>query len=191
MVFVLYYIIPSKYQYIWLLTAGYFFYASWNYQYLAVLLLVTGITYLAAILMRARNKDFCLWCGIICSMGILIFFKFWRFWALGLYHLFNITDISAGGIIHIIAPVGISFFVLQAVGYLVDVYKGKVSAEKNFAKYALFVSFFPSILSGLIERSDNLLKQIQGGGNKFSYDMVKSGLCLMLWGYLLKLIIAN
>lgn len=190
-VFVFYYIISPKYRYIWLLITGYLFYASWNCRYLAVLLLVTGITYLAAILMQTRNKDFCLWSGIVCSISVLFFFKFWRLWASGLYHLFNITDKNTGGIISIIAPVGLSFFVLQAVGYLVDVYKGKVKAEKNFAKYALFVSFFPSILSGPIERSDNLLKQIQSEGNKFSYEMVKSGLCLMLWGYLLKLIIAN
>lgn len=79
---------------------------------------------------------------------------------------------------------------LQAVGYLVDVYKGKVTVEKNFAKYALFVSFFPTILSGPIERSNNLLEQIRKG-TKFSYDLVKSGLCFMLWGYFLKLMIAN
>lgn len=189
-VFVLYYLIPLKYQYIWLLAASYFFYASWDYKYLAVLLLVTGITFFAALIMQKKNKSICLWSGIICSIGILCFFKFWRFWAAGLFYFFNITDKNTGGIISIIAPVGLSFFVLQAVGYLVDVYKGKVTVEKNFAKYALFVSFFPTILSGPIERSNNLLEQIRKG-TKFSYDLVKSGLCFMLWGYFLKLMIAN
>ena len=189
-VFVFYYIITPKYQYIWLLAASYFFYATSNYKYLLVLLLVTEITYLSARLMSDKNKDICLWCGIICSLGILCFFKFWNFWAEGLSYFFHITDKNTGGIISIIAPVGLSFFVLQALGYLVDVYKGKAIAEKNFAKYALFVSFFPLILSGPIERSHNLLEQIRKG-TIFSYETVKSGFCLMMWGYVLKLLIAN
>lgn len=108
-VFVLYYLIPLKYQYIWLLAASYFFYASLDYKYLAVLLLVTGITFFAALIMQKKNKSICLWSGIICNIGILCFFKFWRFWAAGLFYFFNITDKNTGGIISIIAPVGLSF----------------------------------------------------------------------------------
>lgn len=189
-VFVFYYMISPKYQYIWLLAASLFFYGSRSKKCLIVLLAFTAITYFSAALMQKKNKDICLWCGITCSIGLLCLFKFWKIWAEGLRYFFHITDGDTGGIITIIVPVGLSFFVLQAVGYLVDVYKGKTTVERNFAKYALFVSFFPSILSGPIERSHNLLEQIRKGTH-FSYETVKSGFCLMLWGYVMKLLIAN
>lgn len=189
-VFVFYYIISPKYQYIWLLASGWFFYGSFSKKCLLVLLLFTAITYFSAVLMQKKNKDICLWCGILFSIGLLCLFKFWKIWAEGLRYFLHITDKSTGGIISILIPVGLSFFVLQAVGYLVDVYKGKTTVERNFAKYALFVSFFPSILSGPIERSHNLLEQIRKG-TRFSYETVKSGFCLMVWGYVMKLLIAN
>lgn len=189
-VFIFYYVISPKYQYIWLLAASWFFYGSWSKKCLLVLLLFTAITYWTAILMQKKNKDICLWCGIICSIGLLCLFKFWKIWAEGLRYFLHIADTNTGGIINILVPVGLSFFVLQVVGYLIDVYRGKTTAERNFAKYALFVSFFPSILSGPIERTHNLLEQIRKGTH-FSYETVKSGLCLMVWGYVMKLLIAN
>lgn len=189
-VFVFYYVIPQKYSYLWLLGASYFFYASWSLKYTFVLLVITIISFFVARLMRKWNKKLCLYCGVGLSIGVLYLFKFWKFWAEGLYILFGITDKSTGGIITIIAPVGISFYTLAAIGYMIDVYKGKIESESHITKYALFISFFPTVLSGPITRGGNFLKQIHAGA-KFSYEKVKRGLLLIIWGYFLKLLIAN
>lgn len=190
LVFVLYYIIPSKYRYIWLLASSYFFYASWSVKYAAVLCSITFISYCSARLMAKRNKKLCLYTGIAASFVILIAFKFWNFWAQGLYSVFGIADPRTGGIISITAPVGLSFFVLEAIGYMIDVYKGKFPCESNIGRYALFLSFFPTILSGPIERSTNLLRQIQEKCG-FTYEKAKRGLLLILEGGCYKLLIAN
>ena len=189
-VFLVYFAVPKKHRYIWLLAASYVFYAFFSIKYVAVLAAVTAVSYTAARLMGKINKKLCLALGISISLAILVLFKFWQFWAQGLYTLFGITDKASGGLITLLAPVGISFFVLEAIGYLADVYKGKVECEKNIAKYALFLSFFTKVVSGPIERSTNLLKQIQNG-TEFSQIGVKRGFLSVLWGYCLKLLIAD
>lgn len=90
----------------------------------------------------------------------------------------------------IILPVGISFYTFQALSYTMDVYRNEIYAEKNFFRYALFVSFFPQLVAGPIERSKNLLKQL-GMPKKFNFEKVKEGILLMLWGYFLKMILAD
>ena len=92
--------------------------------------------------------------------------------------------------IDVILPVGISFYIFQALGYLIDVYRGDIYAEKNFLQYALFVSFFPQLVAGPIERSKNLLKQL-AETKTFNYENVRQGLLIMLWGYFLKMVIAD
>ena len=92
--------------------------------------------------------------------------------------------------IDILLPVGISFYTFQALGYIIDVYRGDVKAERNIIKYALFVSFFPQLVAGPIERSKNLLHQLSEK-HTFSYDRMVKGLLLMLWGFFLKLVIAD
>ena len=91
---------------------------------------------------------------------------------------------------NILLAIGISFFTFQGMGYLVDVYRKDVEAEHNFLRYALFVSFFPQLVAGPIERSRNLLKQLSVP-HKFSFDMAREGLLLMLWGYFLKIVMAD
>ncbi|MBO5068959.1 MAG: MBOAT family protein [Roseburia sp.] len=90
----------------------------------------------------------------------------------------------------LLAPVGISFYIFKVVGYMIDVYRGKISAERNLGKYALFVSFFPQIVSGPIERSYNFLPQMEKG-HYFNYDTVKNGFLIFLWGLLKKIVIAD
>ena len=92
--------------------------------------------------------------------------------------------------IDVVLPVGISFYTFQALGYVIDVYRGDIYAEKNFIQYALFVSFFPQLVAGPIERSKNLLKQL-ALPNRFNYDEAREGLLLMLWGYFLKIVLAD
>ena len=180
-----YYLIPGRFRNIWLLFVSYYFYLSWDFLYIFLLLGITLITYLAAWgIEKADNKisqskkavylkKICVAVCLLLNFGFLCRFK---------YSLFT------GG--NIVLPVGISFYTFQSFGYVMDVYRGKTVAEKNFLKYALFVSFFPVQTSGPIERSDNLLKQIQTE-RKFDWENVKTGLCLMLWGYFLKLVMAD
>lgn len=125
------------------------------------------------------------------ELGILFYFKYARF----AFH--NLALIcSMAGIpfkergFDILLPVGISFFTFQAIGYTIDVYRGEIYAEKDLFRYALFVSFFPQLVAGPIERSKNLLKQLDKTYH-FSYDCMREGLLLMLWGFFLKLVIAD
>ncbi len=191
-VFVIYYFLPNVLKRVWLLIASYSFYASWSLKYTSVLFLITLISYLTALFVagNTKHRKVILSLGVVFSLAILILFKFWNFWAQGLKVIFGITDPATGGIMSIAAPIGLSFFVLTAIGYMVDVYREKIEPEKNIIKYALFISFFPNIMSGPIERGNNLLKQIRSDIS-FEYDNVKHGLLLMLWGYFLKLLIAN
>lgn len=180
-----YYIIPKRFRNVWLLFVSYYFYLSWDFRYIFLLLGITLVTYLAARgTEEAEKKTFqgkmgvylkkaCVAVCLLINFGILCHFK---------YSLFTGKNI--------VLPVGISFYTFQSFGYVMDVYRGKTVAEKNFLKYALFVSFFPVQTSGPIERSDNLLKQIQTE-RKFDWENVKTGLSLMLWGYFLKLVMAD
>lgn len=178
-----YYVIPRRVRYIWLLAASYYFYMSWNVKHVLFLLAVTVLTYFCGILLdrtnrsgrpddkkRTVNKRWMVLCALP-VLGLLIFFK-----------LIPEKDV--------LMPLGISFYTFQSVGYVIDVFRGKSPAEKNFLKYALFVSFFPTLTSGPIERSDHLLRQIREE-NRFDLDNIKTGLCLMLWGYFLKLVMAD
>lgn len=191
-VFIIYYLLPQQLKKIWLLITSYVFYASWSLKYTLVLCLITAVSYTTPLLMTRMTKGrrVCLSVGVILSLAILLLFKFWNFWAEGLKTIFGISDPATGGIISIAAPIGLSFFVLTAIGYMVDVHREKIEPERNIIRYALFIAFFPNIMSGPIERGRNLLKQIQSD-IAFDYDTVKHGLLLMLWGYFLKLLIAN
>lgn len=186
-----YFSFSKKYRYLWLLVASYFFYACWDIKYVVFLMFSTLTTYIFARLMQGKRKKFVLFFCLICNLLILCIFKH-GIWGLNIIRqIFNVLNIPiTPPNINIILPLGMSFYVLQSLGYLIDVYREKTEPETNFAKYALFVSFFPTILSGPIERSGNLLKQIQKGTD-FSYDNTKTGLLLILWGYFEKILIAN
>lgn len=190
-VVLLYFWFPKKSRYLWLLVTSYYFYACWNIKYTFFLLFSTISTYLCARLMHSKRKKrivlFCLFLNLL----ILYFFKHGQYTIniiCKLASLLNISILTPS--LDIILPIGMSFYMLQSLGYLIDVYRENIEPETNFAKYALFVSFFPTIVSGPIERSGNLLRQIQNGTN-FSYDDAKSGLLLIVFGYFEKLLIAN
>lgn len=198
-----YFIMPKGKRYIWLLLASYYFYMSWNARYALLLFGSTAVTYLAARLIgcfndnekwdlkrRQNGKKLCVACSLIINLGILFFFKYYNFamdFVSAAAGRFNIA-ISAP-VFDVLLPVGISFYIFQALGYTIDIYRGG-KAEKNFLRYALFVSFFPQLVAGPIERSENLLKQLREG-HDFSFERMKDGLLLMLWGYFMKLVIAD
>lgn len=193
--YVVYLIIPKKVRMYWLLAASYFFYMNWNCAYALLLLASTAITYVCARLMQKWDKPM-LWVSIISNFGILFGFKYLNFAidsvdkALGLmFDNHMLSDFEIG----VLLPVGISFYIFQAVGYTIDVYRKDVEPEKNFFRYALFVSFFPQLVAGPIERSKRLLEQIRKIETikAWDFDRMRSGFLVALYGYMLKTVIAD
>lgn len=197
-VIAIYFLIPKKIKPVWLLLTSYFFYMCWNPKYIVLLLFCTAVTYIAGILIdkneNKSRKKLILTLGIILNFLVLFAFKYLDFAldslnsVLGLFHKGPCSFTLAHTL-----PVGISFFTFQAVGYMVDVYRGEIGAEKNFLKYALFVSFFPQLVAGPIERSKNLLTQINKISKErlWSRDKIVSGIGMMIWGFFIKMVIAD
>jgi alginate O-acetyltransferase complex protein AlgI len=192
-VVLLYYWLPLKKRNILLLIANYFFYMCWNAKYALLLLSVTIITYYSAILIKKceRYKKIVLILCLILNLGFLFCFKYLNF---SINILNSILSLSGSNVTYslwnIILPVGISFFIFQALGYVFDVYKKKVSVETNFSDFSLFVSFFPQLLSGPIGRADQLLIQFKIE-HRFNYNNSRDGLQLIIWGLFQKIVIAN
>lgn len=168
---------------------------NWEPAYALLLLSSTLITYLAALGIHhssgQRGKKASLIASLILNIGVLFLFKYYNFAAENLNIMLAVTD-SAIRIprFSLLLPVGISFYIFQALGYSIDVYRGNTEVERDFFTYALFVSFFPQLVAGPIERSTNLLRQFKET-HTFSYENVMSGIRLMLWGYFLKLALAD
>ena len=124
-------------------------------------------------------------------MGILFFYKYYEFAGSLITDFFSLLNIGIDiPRWNVLLPVGISFYIFQAVGYAVDVYRGTIKAEKNFVVYALFISFFPQLVAGPIERAKNMLPQFREK-HKFSYENFDAGLRLMIWGFFMKLCVAD
>ena len=194
-----YFWIPRRYKNLWLLGASYYFYASWNPAYLLLILATTVVSWAIAILMdrddRRKKKDtwkrWHLAVGVLWNLGVLLFFKYAVFIADSLVKGLQLFGLSVKmPAFDVLLPVGISFYTFQAMGYLLDVYREKISAERNFLQYALFLSFFPQLVAGPIERSGNLMHQLKEE-HPFDLERVKSGLLLMGWGFFQKLVIAD
>lgn len=194
-VFLLYYILPARFRWVFLLLASYGFYMNLHAAYGLLLFFSTLLTFLLALrLEKAPNqkkKRLCLTGGILPLLAILLVFK------LGAPVIDRINAlIDAGRLslhpltLRILLPAGVSFYFFQSMGYLIDVYKGKVRAERHFGHYALFVSIFPQLLAGPIGRADSLLPQLKAE-RRFDYDSASYGLKLMAWGYFKKLVIAD
>lgn len=202
-----YYCLPKKVRYIWLLITSYYFYMQWNPLYITLLFLCTLFTYLCGRILerlgageaeeeeasrkKRLKRRWCFAACIVLNLGILGFFKYFQFGISILNRLLSvihIDQVSWGN--DILLPVGISFYTLQALGYLIDVYRGDIYAEKNFLRYALFVSFFPQLVAGPIERSKNLLVQLSKP-QPFSYENLRKGCLLVLYGLFLKMVIAD
>lgn len=177
-------VLPAKCKNMALLLASYYFYSCWSRRYCLLLLGCTVVVYAAARLLEKRKWTF--WVGLTVVLGLLAVFKYADF---GLYTLEQITGRQTPRL-NLVMPVGISFFTFQAAGYLIDVYQGKYKAERNFINFALFVSFFPQLLSGPIGRGGKLLPQY-AEPKKPGFEDLRAGLLTMTWGYFLKLVIAD
>lgn len=202
-VLLVYFLIPDKIKHIWLLLASYYFYMCWNAKYALLILFSTAITYMSGLLLervkkcsreeqqKKKYKKIVVAASFLLNLSILFYFKYINF-ALGiLVKIFSCIHIQLTvPAFDIILPVGISFYTFQALSYTMDVYRDEIYAEKNFFRYALFVSFFPQLVAGPIERSKNLLKQL-AVPRKFNYEMAREGLLIMLWGFFLKIVLAD
>lgn len=140
---------------------------------------------------RKKKKKIYLGLCFFVNLAILFVFKYYSFTVNFINKILGIAALSIDmPVIDVLLPVGISFYTFQALGYIVDVYRGEIKAERNFINYALFVSFFPQLVAGPIERSKNLLTQIDNLGHR-RYENLSKGLLYILWGFFLKLVIAD
>lgn len=200
---IVYYLCPKRFRYIWLLGCSYYFYMGWHPAYALLLLASTAITYSCGYVLeyvkntawpenkKKRHKKFWLWLSIAANLGMLCYFKY-----MGFFTGIVVKIAAKAGIavnlpeLNILLPVGISFYIFQALGYAIDVYREDIYAEKNFLKYALFVSFFPQLVAGPIERSKNLLVQLNTP-HPFRLDELVKGVVLIAYGLFLKMVIAD
>lgn len=210
----------KKYQWTILLAASYWFYLLTGYRYAAYILFTTVTTYLSALWMdhiarkskavleenkktwdRDQKKAFkaqtkqrkhvIATVTLVANLGILVFLKYFNFFSGSLNDLLGNLGVSFSvPTLKLLLPLGISFYTFQSIGYVIDVYREKVEAERNFFKIALFVSFFPQIIQGPIGLYDHLAKQLYEP-HIFDFGRFKHGCMLMLWGYFKKMVIAD
>lgn len=198
----IYFLIPHKIRYLWLLICSYYFYMCWNATYALLLFTSTFITWLSGLGLehaakreendpsRLRSRGVVA-ISLILNLSILFFFKYAGF------AVDNLNSVLAEFHVQfrapkpdLLLPVGISFYIFQALSYTIDVYRGDVIVEKNLLRYMVFVSFFPQLVAGPIERSSRLLNQFYEK-HYFNYDRVCRGLMMMLWGYFMKMVVAD
>ena len=192
---IIYYLIPTqKIRNFFLLFSSYFFYMNWKPVYALLLLSSTVVTWLTAIGIdkaEAKYKKVYLIICVIINLSILFVFKYYNFAAETITLVLQKTGIAFPmPEFKLLLPVGISFYIFQALGYSIDVYRGNTIVERNFFTYALFVSFFPQLVAGPIERSVNLLPQFKQL-KSFNYERTMEGVRMMIWGYFLKLVLAD
>lgn len=197
-VFVLYWFVlknKKKAQNFLLLGASFYFYACWDWRFLFLLLFSIGLDYFSGLqIEKSKNKKtatFWLVLSIAINLGFLGFFKYYNFF------VDSFAEMIAGfGLtVHpwtlmIILPIGISFYTFHGLSYIIDVYKKKIPAEKNFIEYALFVSYFPLLVAGPIERATHLLPQVKKV-RVFNYEQASDGVRQILWGLFKKMVIAD
>jgi D-alanyl-lipoteichoic acid acyltransferase DltB (MBOAT superfamily) len=182
-------------QNILLLVSSYFFYACWDWRFLFLLIFSTVLDYFTGIKMsdagNQQSKKFWFWLSVSINLGFLGIFKYYNFFAdsfaAALSNFgFQINPWS----LNVILPVGISFYTFHGLSYVIDIYKNRIKAERNFIDYSVFVSFFPLLVAGPIERATHLLPQIQKE-RTFDYTKAADGLRQILWGLFKKVVIAD
>lgn len=197
-VFVLYWFVTGKslrWQNILLLVASYFFYACWDYRFLFLLMFSTLLDYFTGLKMHdapdRKGKRFWFWTSVIVNLGFLAVFKYYNFFADSFAEMMSQFGMQIDPwTIQVILPVGISFYTFHGLSYVIDIYYDRIPAERNFVEYAVFVSFFPLLVAGPIERATHLLPQIKKA-RSFDYSKAIDGLRQILWGLFKKMVIAD
>ena len=193
-VWLLYYALPFRFRKYLLLAASYYFYMCWKPEFIVLILASTAANYGFVLLFdrvseRTRKALFVL--SLVFNLGMLFVFKYANFAGQTVTALCAAFSIPfSAPVLNIVLPVGISFYTFQTMSYTIDVYRGRMEVERDFVMFALFVSFFPQLVAGPIEKATNLLPQLKVE-HPFSYDNVTGGLKLMVWGFFKKLVIAD
>jgi len=194
-VVLIYYLIPSKFRWILLLAASYYFYMSWKVEYILLIVASTLVDYFSGIRMgklkERRSRLPWLILSLCVNLGLLFYFKYSNFATENLNALFSKIGMSSMISLHrLLLPVGISFYTFQTLSYSIDVYFGRQKAEKHLGYFALYVSFFPQLVAGPIERYSRLAPQLRER-HILSYDNLVNGLRLILYGLFIKMVIAD
>lgn len=191
----LYFLLPNSKRWFLLLIASYYFYMSWNAGFILLIVFSTLVDYWAGIQMgkqkERRDRKRYLWVSLLSNLGLLFAFKYFNFFNGSFEALADLIGwnypVEA---LSLILPVGISFYTFQTLSYSIEVYWGKMKPEKHLGIFALYVSFFPQLVAGPIERPQNLLPQFKRKHN-FNFENVKYGLTYVLWGLFKKSVIAD
>lgn len=197
-VFCLYWFVTNKNlraQNLLLLVTSYFFYACWDWRFLFLLMFSTLLDYYTGLKMAdassQKQKKGWFWLSIIVNLGFLGFFKYFNFFVESFAEGVSNLGLKVNPwTLSVILPVGISFYTFHGLSYVIDIYKNKIKAERNFVDYAVFVSFFPLLVAGPIERATHLLPQIKRR-REFDYSRAIDGLRQILWGLFKKIVIAD
>lgn len=198
-VFILYWVIGAsrlKAQNVLILAASYFFYGFWDWRFLFLIFTSAAIDYIAGrwiTLSRKRNQakhaKYALYLSLVWNLGVLFVFKYYNFFIDNFKAVFDITD-TGFSTLDVIIPVGLSYYTFQTISYTVDVYQKKINASDNFLEFLCFVSFFPQLVAGPIERAGRLLPQF-AKKRKFEISQAKDGLRRILWGLFKKVVVAD
>lgn len=185
-----YYLVPPRFKYLILLVASYFFYGFHNYKIIPILLLVTLLTYFGGLLIENKKSAKVYWIFFASNLLILFLLKYLNFSISVINSVMLRFGAGKLSSVDIVTPIGLSFYVFQSTTYLSDIYRKGLTAEKNFFRYATFVSFFPVILSGPIQKSRELLPQFKHP-NVFSSEIFIRGFLLFIYGYFEKVAVSN
>jgi D-alanyl-lipoteichoic acid acyltransferase DltB (MBOAT superfamily) len=197
-VFILYWFVFNKkiaYQNSFVLAASYFFYAWWDWRFLFLILFSTIVDFLVGKQLNktsnSKNRKLLLWVSVLVNLGLLGFFKYYNFFVENFVNAFSFfgQELNAS-FLHIILPVGISFYTFQTLSYTIDIYRRELRPTLSFINFAAFVSFFPQLVAGPIERAKDLLPQFYKK-RKFDLEMSKDGLRQILWGLFKKMVVAD
>ena len=196
-VFILYWFVFNKkltWQNALVLVASYFFYGWWSWKFMGLLMLSTLLDYTYGFSVASPNRKkakFFLWLSVVNNLGILGVFKYYNFFAEQFQAGLELLGLHSNPVmLNIALPVGISFYTFHGMSYVFDIYRGQQTPVKNFVDYAVFVSFFPLLVAGPIERASHLLPQVQKP-RTFNYTQAVEGCRLMLWGMFKKVVIAD
>lgn len=189
----LYYLLPPKIRWIWLLAASCYFYMYFKPEYILIILFTIVVDYVAGIFIEkasGKRRRFLLLVSIITNVGVLAFYKYFNFFAGNINFLIARTHAPQIPLIDFILPIGLSFHTFQAMSYTIEVYRGNQKAEKHFGIYALYVMFYPQMVAGPIERPQHILPQLHRN-IKFSSKNLNNGIFLMIVGLFKKMVIAD
>ena len=191
----LFYVLPQKVRWLWLLSASCVFYMWFVPKYILILLVTIVVDYAAGLLMeryadQPRKKKAFFIISIVSTLTVLVIFKYLNFLTENLDQLCASLGMETHLMTHIILPIGLSFHTFQSMSYVIEVYRGHQKAEWHFGYYALYVMFFPQLVTGPIERPGNLLRQLHEE-KQFDYDNISKGMRLILFGFFIKMVVAD